>query len=540
MSSVLIDVMRENVPPVNPEVMNGLAVSQMKDAEEYVDRVFKSASKSFPKGIVYKGYEKCTPFEEYEVTTKKRNNKRSVDIARADIYLVKYFFEFNGEPLPPSYIYLPFVTDGGIFYLGNAQYHLTPVLSDKVISSGIDNIFVRLLRDKIIFRRIYHTIIVNGERIAGYVIWSQIYRKQSSTRKTREIATTKAVTSLAHYLFCKFGVTETFKKYAGFEPIIGDEEVTRLKDSDDYIICESTGLKPKSYIEGVYVPNGIKMAIPKENWNPLTQALVYGFFYVVDHFPTRIVKNHINNTAIWKILLGSIIFSGVYSENKLFLDVEAHFDSLNNYVDTIVIEKLRENNFYIEDFYDLLALLLGNFNYLIATSTESTTSMFGKSLDVRYHAMYSVTSGIFKLVFKLSKEASKRPLDINRIKALFNAFMKMGSAFALASNSIASEPVSYSGDHKYPKFGSKISEQEGSYNSNQKAKQTTSINETHHINMSRVESGSMLMMSKSNPTPNVRLNMYVNIDNQTNTIIPNEKLKDTREKTDKLLKGVSV
>jgi len=79
-------------PRVNREVMEGLACTYMKYVENYIDSVFRSASKSFPGCLSYQGYERCTPEEEYREVSKARNSKRTFDIAKSDVYLVKYFF----------------------------------------------------------------------------------------------------------------------------------------------------------------------------------------------------------------------------------------------------------------------------------------------------------------------------------------------------------------------------------------------------------------------------------------------------------------
>ena len=180
-----------HTPKANPLVMKGLACYYMQYADQYVDSVFKSASKSFPQGLEYLGYERCTPYEEFIQITRVINNKRLYDLAKSDLYMNKYKFAFNGKPLPDRFIYLPFVAEGGLFHLGGPLYHITPVLSDKVISPGTDSIFVRLLRDKIIFKRCYHSFVVNNVRETSHVIWSQIYRRPKDNNK-KIPATTKA------------------------------------------------------------------------------------------------------------------------------------------------------------------------------------------------------------------------------------------------------------------------------------------------------------------------------------------------------------
>lgn len=535
MDTLFHRLVRENTPRVNDAVMSGLATLYMSKAEEYIDTVFTSASRSFPAGLTYLGFERCTPEEEFAEITKIKNNKRTFDLAESSLYLVKYKFAFEGVPLPDRFIYLPFVGDAGIFFLGGGKYHITPVLSDKVISPGFDSIFVRLLRDKIIFKRCYHSLIIDGVRETTHVIWSQIYRKPRDNKKVP--ATTKALTTIPHYLFAKYGFRETFKRFAGFVPEIGEGGITEGNfPRDKWVICESSQVKPKTYIGDFYKPTSIRLAIPKEYWTPITKSLVAGFFYVVDHFPDRFKPGYEESQSMWMILLGHIVFSGLYGENKLYMNIQEHFISLDDYVDTIVVEKLRENNYHINDFYDLLALILNNWTALVLESEHSTLSMYGKSLEVQYYALYDITANIFKVNFRLTKLASKKTLTLKDVVEQFNKHMKMGAVFGLSSGKIITETVSYSGDHKYPKITSKLTEQESLPGATRGKSKRLVVGEDKHVDISMVEAGSVLFLSKSNPTPTNRVNPFIHIDLATGTILPNPKFQDVRARTEKLLK----
>ena len=535
MNQLFARLCEKHTPKVNDHVMRGLATLYMQKAEEYIDKVFRSASRSFPQGLTYIGFERCSPEEEYNEITKVKNNKRIYDLAKSDLYLVKYKFAFQDQPLPDRYVYLPFVGDAGIFSLGGALFHITPVLSDKVISPGFDSIFVRLLRDKIIFKRCYHSLIIDGVRETTHVIWSQIYRKPRDNKKVP--ITTKAVTTIPHYLFAKFGFTETFRKYAGFVPVVGEDEINENNyPKDNWIICESSQVKPKSFIGDFYEPTSIRLAIRKDMWTPTTKALVVGFFYCIDHFPNRFKPSYLDSQSLWMILLGHIVFSGLYGENKLFTSIQEHFMSLDDYVDTIVVEKLKENNYHVDDFYDLLALILGIFNNLVLDSEHSALSMYGKSLEVLYYVLYDITAGIFKVNFRLSKLASKKPLIIKDVVETFNKNMKMGAVFGLSSGKIISESVSYSGDHMYPKITSKITEQESLPGATRGKSKRLVVGEDKHIDISMVFAGSALFLSKSNPTPTNRVNPFINIDLSTGTILPQEKFLEVSAKTDALLR----
>ena len=526
-----------NTPKANKAVMEGLATTYLPMAESYIHTVFLSASKSFPQGLEYVGYERCSTMEEFNEITRLKNNKRTFDLAKSNLYLVKFFFRFKGEDLPPKYLYMPYVLDAGIMHLGGSCYHLSPILMDKVISPGISSIFVRLLRDKVNFERCYHSMVVNGRRETMQIVWSRIYRKSTEIRKVP--MTTKANTCIVHYLLAKYGFEGMFQKFAGFVPIIGEEEITiDTYPKDKYVICESVQVKPKTCLGEFYEPTRIRIAVPLPHWNDFTQSLIAGFYYTVDHFPNRVKPAFVNNQKLWMILLGHIIFSGIFGEGKLHEGIQEHFNSLDEYVDNIVIKKLEEIGHSIDDFYDLLALILRHFNDWIVNAAESMISLYGKSLDVLYYALFDLTSAIFRTNFRLNKLATKKQLSSKEIIETMNKHLKMGAIYGLTRNNISVSSVSYSGDNKYPKITSVIAQQQSTSGATRGRRTRTVVDATKRIHPSMIEAGSMLFLSKSNPTPAVRANMYLNLDIATGTIQPKAKFDEIRQRTEHLLKGI--
>ncbi len=527
-----------SIKPMNSAVMEGLACYHIPKALEYVDTVMRSASHSFPQGLEYVGCRRCTPEEEYNESCRQKNNKRQFDLARSDLYLAMFLFTFQGEPIPVRYIYLPYVLDAGIIHLGGPSFHITPVLSDKVISPGFNSVFVKLLRDKIIFKRLFHPILINGVAESKQVIYAEIYRNKN--RNSSVPRTTDALTCVGHYLFACYGVSQTFAKYCGFIPEFGGEEInSETHPASEWTIFESRGIKPKSYRDKFYEPAGVRVAVKNTQLTPLVNQLICEFFYVVDHFPDRIKKEYIDKTDMWKILLGHIIFSGNFSEGKLHGNIVEHFQSLREYADLIVIEKLKEKGFYIEDFFDLLALILAEFHNFLHHTASDNNNVYQKTFEVLSYVLYDITAGIFSTSFKLSKLATKKVLTAKDVSETFNKHLKIGSIYGLSSGKVVANGVSYSGDHKYPKITSTVNQQETLAGSNRGRRARRTISQEHRVHTSSLEIGSLLFLPKSNPTPIVRINPYVDIDLQTGSIKQKPHLKELLERTQNLLSGVS-
>jgi hypothetical protein len=530
-------LIEDNTPQMNRDVCDGLACYYMDKVEEYIDAVFKSAAKSFIPGLEYTGeYERCTPQEEYIEATRPKNNKRVYDIATSYVYMVKYKFTYEGIELPPRYIYLPYVTDGGLIYLSGTLYHISPVITDNVISPAYNSVFIRLLRDRIVFERSYHSVVVDNVKETTHVAWANIYKMSKAIKKVPP--TTKAKPTAIHYLLAKYGFSEMFRKYLGFVPVIGESEITLAKyPADKWIICQSIELQPRSWQGDYYNPTHIRLAIPRERWNPDTLAFVTGFFYVVDYFPDRIKIAYIDNKNRWMILLGHVIFSGMYGDGKLYDLIKEHFESLDECVDSIVIHKLAEIGYNIENFYDLLALIVTNFNKWAVNAAESNMSLYGKSLEILYYVMFDITSAIFKTIFKLNKAATKKKLIAKEIVKIMNRHLKTGPIFGLTRGNIAISTVSYSGDNKYPKITSILGIQQSAAGATRGKSTRTVVDSTKRLHVSSIEAGSILYLSKSNPTPNSKANPFMEVNLSNSKIVAKEEYKELLEHTENLLKG---
>lgn len=505
-------------PEPNPLIMNGVCGHFLSKAEHYIHNIFKSI-KNYPIGLTYEGYEVCTPYEEVCEVTKPKNNKRTYDIAKSTIYMAKFKFNYNGKHLLYKHIYLPYLEDDCIIYLGGSAFQLIPVLSDKVITTTHDSIFIRLLRDKLMVKRVYHSILVNGSRFMDYVAHCNIYRNT----ETKVPKTTKALTTLAHYVFIKYGFTETFRRFLGFVPVVGEDDVNeRTYPEDKYVICSTSGLKPTTNLDEFYNSTKIKLAIPKEHWNNKTKSLIISFFYIVDHFPTRFKVGYLDDTRLWSVLLGHIIFSGHYGENVLFGKMTDHFISLDDYVDSIISDKLQEIGYTVDNLYELFSVVILNIKDLMSNS-KNLNNVYNKNIEVLYYSLYDITSNIFKAVFSLNRLAVKKVINEKDILETFNKVIKTGAIFHLSNGKVVTEIVNYSGEHKWIKLTSKINEQEAMNGASRGKNKRLVVNSGKYISASNIEVGNVLYLSKANPSPMARMNPFLNIDTRNGDIIRNPK-----------------
>jgi hypothetical protein len=517
MDSFLMSRVIDDSPKINPDIANGLAVKLQSRLEKYLDDIIRGVAKNFIEGLKYLGCKRCTPQEEYEFsirpTSNTQNNKKTFDIARSDLYLVKFEFSYNGVMLPARKMYLPFIGDAGFMFISGSRFVISPVLSDVVISKGLNNIFIRLVRDKITVERLPHNVYINGVRESIQVVWSLIHHK---IKKETNRSGVKANTSLAHYLFCKYGLAETFRRFAGCNVIIGESEINpNTYPPEDWTICSSVKLMPRGK-DSSYIGTNIRLVFRNNEFNTLAKNLVAGFYYIVDHFPDRFRVDTLNDTTVWLITLGSILFiTGTNSSQ--YVDAKEHLESLDEYMDEVVINKLHTINLFCTDIYQLFSIVILNFNDWVIQARDKVNSMYGKELSILYFLLEDITKAFIKLHYRLKKLANKKPSDgVSRKKLterdITNAMMqilKPGIIFFIRKDNIGVSNVSYSGDNKYFEVTSILATQKSNAKKTSSNDKKDTTNPAKRLHVSIAEVGGYLSFTKSEPSGHSQINPYV-------------------------------
>ncbi|TXI11393.1 MAG: hypothetical protein E6Q68_06165 [Polynucleobacter sp.] len=541
MDSILFDCVKEVTPKLNPLLADGFAYEQMKMTEHYIDRVWKSVAESFVPGLEYCGYRRLEPWEEFDISVSKKtanskNNKASFDIARSDFYMVEYIFKYNGVKLKPRHVLLPFVEPGGYITIGGGKFVIAPVLADKVFSIGLDNIFTKLLRDKIIFKKVDYQIVVNGEKTVATVIHSRIYNVPA-TKKVK--ATVRCEPTIAHYLFCKYGVTKTFELFCGFTPVIGDHTLeANIPDKDNWVICKTTGVKPRTYGKRMHETPNVYLAVPKDKWTNEVRDIVAGFFYVVDHFPTRIkhTPNYYDDTKLWIILLGSIYLSENVATGNLYNDFQPHIESLDSYIDTIVAEDLGDLGYHIKDVYQLFFLMIQMYTKWMINNSDDLATMYGKQLQVLYYVLMDITKAIFTTHFSIKATLKNRGILTERlIEDALKRGIRTGLIYGLNSSHGEVMSVSSPGDNKAFKVTSMLVPQQKSTKGPRGKDRGPVDDPTKVLHASIAEVGGYVNITKKEATGRSRLNLCVKLDPK-GSILRDPRFVDMIDKAQELIK----
>lgn len=528
MNELMLARVKRDTPELNPDIANGLVSKFNVDVPAYIDRVWRTVAKDFPAGLQYDGYEKCTPYQEYSyITSKTTAVRKIVETARNDIYLVKYNFSYKGVKLPPRPVYLPIIGEAGSIVLSGSTFFIAPILADIVLSFEQTGVFVRLLRAKFPLNRVTHSVVVDGRVLPQSVVHASLYNHSAKNKPTDKV--NKAHSCIMHYLLAKYGFSETFRRFTGTIPAVSDQPFSTAEyPQEDWVIVHSFGHRPASVnAKPMYVPSTIHVAVKRSEYTSTVQTMLASFFYIVDHFPTRIKAGQIDEDWHWKVTLGQLIFGATPSYGKLESDVKEHMDSLQEYVDEIVKARFKLRGMNVGDIYELFAQAMANYNDWILAAKTKSNSLYDKELSVLLDVFMPLTSQIMNVYFKL-KSASRKTLTEKEIDNIFRRVLKARTIFSLNNRHAGVSSLGYSGDNKCMKITSVVVPQRNASKTNNK---TTNLNDpSRRLHVSFAEVGGYLHLSDSNIAGDGRVNPHLKLT-EKNLIVRSD---DTKALLDKV------
>lgn len=526
------DFVKNDTPSFNDFMMQGYAYKKNESAFEYVDEFIRyTCNEKTKTHIQYLGCRRLSPKEEIKYMY---NGKRYVyELAMSDIYLVEYSFKYgSNDTILKYHTYLPYLSPGNIIKFSGVNLVIMPLLSNKVISIGDNIIFVNINTAKYNFYRYLHGISVDNIIQRVPIITAQLYKNQSKKLEN----TTKAYTILIHYLLGHYGFTELCKLYLGFVPIVSYGPINK----EGYVSIKSTGMIPHGYIKdrGPYNPSNIVFSVKESDYNENVSYFLGNIIYLLDNFPDVITIDYLDNTLMWKKLLGEIIHSGNHRLNYIMEKMNAHFKDVNSLLDPVTRSKLKSIGREVNTTMELIYIIFQNYNNWIMTNNVKSF-YYNKSYETETYILNAITSNILRAILDISKEElriNSQELDVKDVTKIFNKYITKKLIFLLRRNKLLVTSLEYSGDSLYPKNTALIVEQEA--NPINVDKEGNSPIEKKKLHGSMITIGTLLGLPKKNPIPIVRLNPYVNVDYATGTILPDKDHNDIIDKTSVLLNNI--
>ena len=410
---------RESVPKINPRIAEGIAAEYLKKADKYIDSIWRSTAESFPEGLRYIGKQRCTPEEEVHLLTRRSKSVKFYDLSRTDGFMVRYTLGYRPpgeqhETTYDCYFRLPYVGKGGSLFIRGSKWTISPVMVDPIFSPTSYGLFQSMVKSKEKYFRMSYHFKAGGQRHRATVVWSPIHKEDSSRKNKRGGGGGKTVrrarvampeSTLMHYLFAVFGATNSFAKMGAEVKFGYPDDLADFVDNPEWVICTSSKIKPSTASKIVdYRPSNICIAVKATDMSNSTRVMsaIGSFFYIADHFPDRVKPEYIDNTRVWKILLGLSIFRGEdIGEGVLVEKIERHLNSLPHQADAVFKETLREAGIIIDDIYDLFIHVIETIQQRLIEADP--TSLYGKRLMVLEYVLSDVVRCINLFSYDLQK-----------------------------------------------------------------------------------------------------------------------------------------
>jgi hypothetical protein len=537
MDPALRAFIRSDMPPFNKKVVDGFAVSEIPKSENFINMLFNSIKDTYPPGLKFRGGKRCNPMEEFREATKKHNQKSAknsqrsqFDIAKSFVYMMKYTHEWTPPgstvttELKPRYLYLPWVEDGGFIRISDSLYTISPVLADRVISVMRKTIFVRLIKTRFNINRISQHFRIDDIETFAHVVWSKIHQKKV-VRDKNDPENVIAESTLAHYLFCKYGVIETFRLFAGADVVVGDAEniTTEKYPQDEWHIARTSRAEHNGHPSGRrgegYRPTKIRIALRRGSDTTMVHNLIGAFYYLADRFPDRI--SHLQNYVVrpdaeklnhekrmWILILGHLVAPGS-GEGKVMKEMESHMRSLDEYIDPIVKNQLSNIGYDVDNVYQLFARMIQDFDPLLLANRSKLSSMYDKELNILQFVLFEISKSIMELGFQMLKLCEETNLTAEKFNHVFGNKIRTGAIFHIYKSSGAVSANSYPGDNKVFKITTLLVPQQHTNKGGRKKGGLQLRDPINQLHISVVEVGGYANLPKSQPSGHFRINPFV-------------------------------
>lgn len=473
--------------------------------------------------LEFLGIRKLSPEETY-LSLANKEGKIVNDITKSSFYKTEITFRLkNTGDIIKTRLALPYMDRYGRLLSSDVAYAIKPIFTDNVLSPDSAGIFIKLYIAKIRLSALPHPVLVNGHREIISMIYSDINKK---TIGEDELA--KAYTPILFYLLSTRGLMGTIKS-------VTDAKVEVVRITPDYIQPENTIM----YRDSTKSLDLAFIVHMKERLDVIDN-IISSLFYIfeirkdrVNEFIKYIEANNTNDERdFWIILFGRFLSKGSLTYDKSTNDILTHMDKVKNYVDTISKNDLRAIDIVIEDYYDLMLVLLERFNNIVLKYKDINANLTNyKKLNVLYYVLNDVIMGVNSALIEVSKrEKKQKELSLIETQKIISSLITERLVFSITKTTkknIAVTLASGCSDRLLPYL--LVSDDQ-----NRGIGVCTNSNNPFPAPLRNITPvmflvGCMHNLTKKAPTPILRLNPFAIVDSSNKFVIKPHLLEITKD-----------
>lgn len=425
MKNIITKIQEQN-PKFNPDICDGMAYINSRETLDFINSYWEETAKSYPKSLKYMGYKKCNPDEQFTELTRLSGVKRAnkFDLVKSDIIATRFNFEVEGVPIS-KVLFIPFLRRGSMITLWNTTYYVGPVLTDNLFGikgkGSESEIHIQFTKNRIKFFSQITSFNANGAPTFVPATWSRMWFADKN-----EINNV-AYPTLITYLLCKYGITETFKRFYKTDVVIGGSEITEEKyPKEDWVIISSNGnaiSQKRATAKNPLSMSQIRLAIPKKQFegNKALASAIGGMFYALDYCSAYgfISEDFVNEPRLWCRILVRLIWRPELDENSRLEKLARHFVSVESFMDAMFKQKVRREGIMAKDTDEFLLYLINN--YVDVVAKTDNLDMTKKYLTTLPYLLYDLTEEIVKFMYRVIEESKNKQLTAANVTTILNS-----------------------------------------------------------------------------------------------------------------------
>lgn len=530
MQSDALDLIYDDgqIPIINPIIGEGFSYRQMVNLDKSIHQLMcillrRENNHRLPEGFDYIGYDVIPVEEEYEFhadgKVKKRSSSKSSGFQHSvtDTYLVRYNFR-NGDEEFPKYIEIPFVRRGGIMNIRNVRYSIMPVIKTKGLSVTPKGYFVEFPSNRVNFERTPRSFIVNGSTKHVYIpVTTELHRgrKEGSARFRPP---------LVGWLFAKYGIKETFKRFLGIEVEIYEDNDPALYslDTELFAVCRAP-LPFKKETRAQFA-----VVIAKESLTPIAKIFIGTMFYVASFHGNKLTVEFIDDPTLWMIMLGYSIFgSNRHGDQHIIAEIDTHLGNVEQMMDDVFRQELIMEGIECEDIYEFLFYIAEQTTKMDASRTSNLSNLWGRYLTCAEYVTARIRYGIQEAAWELiragmdgNKRAVGLPVSRQKVSSIIHRNIHTDAIQRIVTGHGEVSPFLVTTDNMLVGITSRAIDQTDARKMTGAGKKITDLNDpTKDIHASFLEVGSVANLPKSSPFGWAILNPYLKLS-ETGRIVP--------------------
>lgn len=392
MDSELANSVRQRIPQYNRYLLKDFMQEQISEAARFIEIAFIEAVKQLSSAITYVGMRVIPPEERADM---ELDYKKGCPITISELILVEYRFSYNGKIFPIP-LYVPYLKNDVIVIEGT-NYVIQRSIKEQVFSKTTTGITMKVIRQPIPFYRTssYRIESLTDSWFSNESVPTTSIHNQGRTNRRKMIDAT-----IIHYLLCKFGFLGTLARF-GLKPddmmfvedIAGDDAEYR------YFVAKKT-----KHIRQVDLFLKVRKSCLED---PVISKLAANILYTVTAFVKHSIDDIYEATgAVFRIMLGKIIYGAATAEIQSKNRIDTHIASLDTYLDPITRDRLLSYKIEVHDIYDVLQYVFKEIDRIFMTTSH--TDLYNTRIDVMEELLVeTIVKTVYNRWYHVETDAKK-------------------------------------------------------------------------------------------------------------------------------------